>query len=169
MCGIVGYVGSKGTVDVLIAGLKRQEYRGYDSAGIAVITHEGHISTAKKAGKLQALVDELAVRPVAAGSTGIGHTRWATHGAPIDANAHPHLADDGKLALIHNGIIENYAEIRAEMLAAGHEFVSDTDTEVAAVLVGHLYSATSDLRTAFAQAADQFAVDNHRTGRAGLA
>jgi len=155
MCGIVGYVGSKGTVDVLIAGLKRQEYRGYDSAGIAVITHEGHISTAKKAGKLQALVDELAVRPVAAGSTGIGHTRWATHGAPIDANAHPHLADDGKLALIHNGIIENYAEIRAEMLAAGHEFVSDTDTEVAAVLVGHLYSASGDLRTAFAQAANR--------------
>jgi glucosamine--fructose-6-phosphate aminotransferase (isomerizing) len=155
MCGIVGYVGSKGTVDVLIAGLKRQEYRGYDSAGIAVITHEGHISTAKKAGKLQALVDELAVRPVAAGSTGIGHTRWATHGAPIDANAHPHLADDGKLALIHNGIIENYAEIRAEMLAAGHEFVSETDTEVAAVLVGHLYGATGDLRTAFAQAANR--------------
>jgi glucosamine--fructose-6-phosphate aminotransferase (isomerizing) len=155
MCGIVGYVGSKGTVDVLIAGLKRQEYRGYDSAGIAVITHEGHISTAKKAGKLQALVDELAVRPVAAGSTGIGHTRWATHGAPIDANAHPHLADDGKLALIHNGIIENYAEIRAEMLAAGHEFVSETDTEVAAVLVGHLYGTTGDLRTAFAQAANR--------------
>jgi glucosamine--fructose-6-phosphate aminotransferase (isomerizing) len=155
MCGIVGYVGSKGTVDVLIAGLKRQEYRGYDSAGIAVITHEGHVSTAKKAGKLQALVDELSVRPVAAGSTGIGHTRWATHGAPIDANAHPHLADDGKLALIHNGIIENYAEIRAEMLAAGHEFVSDTDTEVAAVLVGHLYSASGDLRTAFAQAANR--------------
>lgn len=155
MCGIVGYVGSKGTVDVLIAGLKRQEYRGYDSAGIAVITHEGHISTAKKAGKLQALVDELAVRPVGEGATGIGHTRWATHGAPIDANAHPHLADDGKLALIHNGIIENYAEIRAEMLAAGHEFVSETDTEVAAVLVGHLYSNTGDLRTAFAQAANR--------------
>jgi glucosamine--fructose-6-phosphate aminotransferase (isomerizing) len=155
MCGIVGYVGSKGTVDVLIAGLKRQEYRGYDSAGIAVITHEGHVSTAKKAGKLQALVDELAVRPVGEGATGIGHTRWATHGAPIDANAHPHLADDGKLALIHNGIIENYAEIRAEMLAAGHEFVSDTDTEVAAVLVGHLFSNTGDLRTAFAQAANR--------------
>jgi glucosamine--fructose-6-phosphate aminotransferase (isomerizing) len=155
MCGIVGYVGSKGTVEVLIAGLKRQEYRGYDSAGIAVITHEGHVSTAKKAGKLQALVDELAVRPVGEGATGIGHTRWATHGAPIDANAHPHLADDGKLALIHNGIIENYAEIRAEMLAAGHEFVSETDTEVAAVLVGHLYGATGDLRTAFAQAANR--------------
>jgi glucosamine--fructose-6-phosphate aminotransferase (isomerizing) len=155
MCGIVGYVGGKGTVDVLIAGLKRQEYRGYDSAGIAVITHEGHISSAKKAGKLQALVDELAVRPVADGATGIGHTRWATHGSPIDANAHPHLADNGKLALIHNGIIENYAEIRAEMLAAGHEFVSGTDTEVAAVLVGHLYGATGDLRTAFAQAANR--------------
>ncbi len=155
MCGIVGYVGDKGTVDVLISGLKRQEYRGYDSAGIAVITHDGHISSAKKAGKLQALVDELAVRPVAAGATGIGHTRWATHGAPIDANAHPHLADGGKLALIHNGIIENYAEIRDEMLAAGHEFVSETDTEVAAVLVGHLVNSTGDLRTAFAQAVNR--------------
>jgi glucosamine--fructose-6-phosphate aminotransferase (isomerizing) len=155
MCGIVGYVGNKGTVDVLISGLKRQEYRGYDSAGIAVITTEGHISSAKKAGKLQALIDELAVRPVAAGSTGIGHTRWATHGAPIDTNAHPHLADDGKLALIHNGIIENYAEIRAEMLAAGHEFASDTDTEVAAILVGHLFNVTGDLRTAFAQAVNR--------------
>lgn len=155
MCGIVGYVGNKGTVDVLISGLKRQEYRGYDSAGIAVITPEGHISSAKKAGKLQALIDELAVRPVAAGSTGIGHTRWATHGAPIDTNAHPHLADDGKLALIHNGIIENYAEIRAEMLAAGHEFASDTDTEVAAILVGHLFNVTGDLRTAFAQAVNR--------------
>jgi glucosamine--fructose-6-phosphate aminotransferase (isomerizing) len=155
MCGIVGYVGNKGTVDVLISGLKRQEYRGYDSAGIAVITPEGHISSAKKAGKLQALMDELAVRPVAAGSTGIGHTRWATHGAPIDTNAHPHLADDGKLALIHNGIIENYAEIRDEMLAAGHEFASDTDTEVAAILVGHLFNVTGDLRTAFAQAVNR--------------
>jgi glucosamine--fructose-6-phosphate aminotransferase (isomerizing) len=155
MCGIVGYVGNKGTVDVLISGLKRQEYRGYDSAGIAVITTEGHISSAKKAGKLQALIDELAVRPVAAGSTGIGHTRWATHGAPIDTNAHPHLADDGKLALIHNGIIENYAEIRAEMFAAGHEFASDTDTEVAAILVGHLFNVTGDLRTAFAQAVNR--------------
>ena len=155
MCGIVGYVGSNGTVDVLISGLKRQEYRGYDSAGIAVITHEGHISSAKKAGKLQALIDELAVRPVEAGSTGIGHTRWATHGAPIDTNAHPHLADDGKLALIHNGIIENYAEIREEMLSAGHEFASDTDTEVAAILVGHLFNVTGDLRTAFAQAVNR--------------
>ena len=155
MCGIVGYVGNKGTVDVLISGLKRQEYRGYDSAGIAVITTEGHISSAKKAGKLQALIDELAVRPVEAGSTGIGHTRWATHGAPIDTNAHPHLADDGKLALIHNGIIENYAEIRDEMLAAGHEFASDTDTEVAAILVGHLFNVTGDLRTAFAQAVNR--------------
>ncbi len=155
MCGIVGYVGTNGTVDVLISGLKRQEYRGYDSAGIAVITHEGHISSAKKAGKLQALIDELAVHPVDAGSTGIGHTRWATHGAPIDTNAHPHLADDGKLALIHNGIIENYAEIRVEMLAAGHEFASDTDTEVAAILVGHLFNVTGDLRTAFAQAVNR--------------
>jgi glucosamine--fructose-6-phosphate aminotransferase (isomerizing) len=152
MCGIVGYVGTQSTVDVLVAGLKRQEYRGYDSAGIAIIANDGTISSAKKAGKLQALVDELAAHPVREGATGIGHTRWATHGAPSHVNAHPHLADDGKLALIHNGIIENFSELRAEMLAAGHEFLSETDTEVAAVLVAHLYRQTSDLRVAFAQA-----------------
>ena len=156
MCGIVGYVGPQDTVEILISGLRRQEYRGYDSAGIAVLTDSGELASAKKAGKLQSLVDEITAHPVAAGHTGIGHTRWATHGAPTDVNAHPHLADEGRLALIHNGIIENFAEVRAEMLSAGHTFESETDTEVAAVLVGHLYRELGDLRQAFAAAVNRF-------------
>jgi glucosamine--fructose-6-phosphate aminotransferase (isomerizing) len=148
MCGIVGYVGPNDTLAVLLGGLKRQEYRGYDSAGIAVLTPGDGISVAKKAGKLQALRDELAAHPVTPGSTGIGHTRWATHGGPTDVNAHPHLGDDGKLALIHNGIIENFAEIKHELLAKGHTFVSETDTAVAAVMLGDIYREVGDLRLA---------------------
>jgi glucosamine--fructose-6-phosphate aminotransferase (isomerizing) len=148
MCGIVGYVGPNDTLAVLLGGLKRQEYRGYDSAGIAVLTPGNGISVAKKAGKLQALRDELAAHPVTPGSTGIGHTRWATHGGPTDVNAHPHLGDDGKLALIHNGIIENFAEIKHELLAKGHTFVSETDTAVAAVMLGDIYREVGDLRLA---------------------
>jgi glucosamine--fructose-6-phosphate aminotransferase (isomerizing) len=148
MCGIVGYVGPNDTLAVLLGGLKRQEYRGYDSAGIAVLTPGHGISVAKKAGKLQALRDELAAHPVTPGSTGIGHTRWATHGGPTDVNAHPHLGDDGKLALIHNGIIENFAEIKHELLAKGHTFVSETDTAVAAVMLGDIYREVGDLRLA---------------------
>ena len=156
MCGIVGYVGQKQTIDVLLGGLKRQEYRGYDSAGVALITDGGELESAKKSGKLQVLVDHLTAHPLQAGHTGIGHTRWATHGAPVDVNAHPHLADGGKLAMIHNGIIENFAEIKQEMLEAGHEFLSETDTEVGAVLLGHLVAQTGDFRTAFAQAVNRF-------------
>jgi glucosamine--fructose-6-phosphate aminotransferase (isomerizing) len=148
MCGIVGYVGPNDTLAVLLGGLKRQEYRGYDSAGIAVLTPGHGISVAKKAGKLQALRDELAAHPVTPGSTGIGHTRWATHGGPTDVNAHPHLGDDGKLALIHNGIIENFAEIKHELLAKGYTFVSETDTAVAAVMLGDIYREVGDLRLA---------------------
>ncbi|BDU10287.1 glutamine--fructose-6-phosphate aminotransferase [isomerizing] [Aurantimicrobium sp. INA4] len=148
MCGIVGYVGQQDTLAVLLGGLKRQEYRGYDSAGIAVLTESGAIETAKKAGKLQALVDLLETSPVSAGHTGIGHTRWATHGGPTDVNAHPHLGDGGNLALIHNGIIENFAEIKVELLAKGYEFVSETDTAVAAVLLGDVYREVGDLREA---------------------
>jgi glucosamine--fructose-6-phosphate aminotransferase (isomerizing) len=120
MCGIVGYVGRQDSLGVLLGGLKRQEYRGYDSAGVAVLTDSGDLVMAKKAGKLQMLVDNLTAHPIAAGHAGIGHTRWATHGAPIDVNAHPHLADGGRLALIHNGIVENFFEIKTELLGRGH-------------------------------------------------
>ncbi|PRB08917.1 glutamine--fructose-6-phosphate transaminase (isomerizing) [Microbacterium sp. MYb64] len=149
MCGIVGYVGPRPSQDILLAGLARLEYRGYDSAGIAVIDDAGSLSMRKKAGKLQMLRDSLADAALADGSTGIGHTRWATHGGPTDANAHPHLADDDKLALIHNGIIENFAALRAELEAEGVTFRSETDTEVAAALVGREYRRTGDLKEAF--------------------
>ncbi|MDF9809926.1 glutamine--fructose-6-phosphate transaminase (isomerizing) [Aurantimicrobium minutum] len=148
MCGIVGYVGQQDTLAVLLGGLKRQEYRGYDSAGVAILTDGGMLETAKKAGKLQALLDVLAANPLTPGHTGIGHTRWATHGGPTDVNAHPHLGDEGKLALIHNGIIENFAEIKVELLAKGYEFESETDTAVAAVLLGDVYREVGDLREA---------------------
>ncbi len=149
MCGIVGYVGPRPSQDILLAGLARLEYRGYDSAGIAVIDDEGNLGMRKRAGKLSALRDELAVSPIADGTTGIGHTRWATHGGPTDVNAHPHLADDDKLAVIHNGIIENFAELKAELESEGYTFRSETDTEVAAVLLGREYDATGDLVAAF--------------------
>ena len=148
MCGIVGYVGPGSSVDVLVGGLRRLEYRGYDSAGIAVLDDAGHLGTRKRAGKLGVLADELAADPVPDGHTGIGHTRWATHGGPTDGNAHPHLGDGGRLALIHNGIIENFAGLKAELRAAGEEFASDTDTEVAALLVGRMYRETGDLTAA---------------------
>ncbi len=150
MCGIVGYVGSDQSVEVLLGGLKRLEYRGYDSAGIAVLDPEGVMHTRKRAGKLQVLVDDLEASHLQNGSTGIGHTRWATHGGPNDQNAHPHLGDDGKLALIHNGIIENFAELKAELVAEHPEtvFTSETDSEVAAILVGLEYQKTHDLQLA---------------------
>ncbi|QKS88870.1 glutamine--fructose-6-phosphate transaminase (isomerizing) [Curtobacterium flaccumfaciens] len=152
MCGIVGYVGSNSSQDVLLGGLRRLEYRGYDSAGIAVVDPAGDLVSAKKAGKLQALVDELESSPIPDGATGIGHTRWATHGGPTDGNAHPHLADGDKLALIHNGIIENFSGLRAELQAEGIEFRSETDSEVAAHLVGRAFRETGDLTAAMQQA-----------------
>ncbi len=148
MCGIVGYVGNDNSLDVLLGGLKRLEYRGYDSAGVAVLDPHGTLHTRKRAGKLKVLVDDLATTPIASGSTGIGHTRWATHGGPTDGNAHPHLGDGGRLALIHNGIIENYAPLKQELLDAGDTFESETDTEVAALLVGRAYRETGDLTEA---------------------
>ncbi|HWH25809.1 MAG TPA: glutamine--fructose-6-phosphate transaminase (isomerizing) [Pseudolysinimonas sp.] len=152
MCGIVGYVGPNSTIDVLMGGLKRLEYRGYDSAGVAVLGDSGSMSTRKRAGKLAVLADDLAASPIIDGHTGIAHTRWATHGGPTDSNAHPHLGDGGKLALIHNGIIENFSELRAELDAAGETFTSETDSEVAALLVGRLFRETGDLTLALRRA-----------------
>jgi glucosamine--fructose-6-phosphate aminotransferase (isomerizing) len=152
MCGIVGYVGASGvgekSIEVLLGGLKRLEYRGYDSAGVAVVDAAGQLGTRKRAGKLKVLVDDLEAEPLTDGATGIGHTRWATHGGPTDANAHPHLSDGGRLALIHNGIIENFSELKAELLAEGVEFLSETDSEVAAHLVARAYRAGGDLTEA---------------------
>ncbi|WP_438854092.1 glutamine--fructose-6-phosphate transaminase (isomerizing) [Agromyces sp. M3QZ16-3] len=155
MCGIVGYVGERNSLDVLMGGLRRLEYRGYDSAGVAVVDGSGDIETAKRAGKLQVLADELERHPLRSGGTGIGHTRWATHGGPTDRNAHPHLGDEGRLALIHNGIIENFAELKDRLVAEGATFESETDTEVAAVLLGSLYRETGDLREAFQRTVSQ--------------
>ncbi len=149
MCGIVGYVGPRDSQAILLSGLARLEYRGYDSAGIAVIDADGGLDMRKRAGKLQVLRDDLAAHPMPDGTTGIGHTRWATHGGPTDANAHPHLADDDRLAVIHNGIIENFAELKAELVSEGFTFRSETDTEVAAVLLGREYQASGDLVAAF--------------------
>jgi glucosamine--fructose-6-phosphate aminotransferase (isomerizing) len=150
MCGIVGYVGPRPSQDILLAGLARLEYRGYDSAGVAVIDGDGSLGMRKKAGKLAMLRDSLKDAPLADGSTGIGHTRWATHGGPTDVNAHPHLADDDKLAVIHNGIIENFSALRNELLADGVVFRSETDTEVAAALLGREYAGNGgDLQLAF--------------------
>ncbi|EXF26195.1 glutamine amidotransferase [Nesterenkonia sp. AN1] len=162
MCGIVGYIGlpektsQHSALDVLLEGLRRLEYRGYDSAGVATVT-AGSVSTRKKSGKLANLLAEIDEAPMPEASVGIGHTRWATHGAPNDANAHPHLADDGKLAVIHNGIIENFAQLKAKLVATGEEFSSQTDTEVAAKLIGQYFtgSAAGDLTEAMRLAASE--------------
>ena len=149
MCGIVGYVGPKSTLDVLLGGLRRLEYRGYDSAGVSVISGAG-LETRKKAGKLDNLVGELDAHPLPEAHIGIGHTRWATHGAPTDGNAHPHFGGSRhKLSLIHNGIIENFAELKAELVADGVHFASDTDSEVAAHHIAREYEKSGDLMAAF--------------------
>ncbi len=151
MCGIVGYVGRTmdGTAEQMVMeGLARLEYRGYDSAGIALVTENG-VQTEKRAGKLENLRSALGTHPLAASRTAIGHTRWATHGGPTDGNAHPHRGgDDDQLALIHNGIIENFHALKRELLDEGVEFSSETDTEVAAKLVGREYDRTGDLTSA---------------------
>ncbi len=148
MCGIVGYVGGKQALEIVIEGLRRMEYRGYDSAGIAVVDRSGsegsRLAGAKKAGKLANLEKELSARPLPASTTGLGHTRWATHGGPTDANAHPHFDAAGKVAVIHNGIIENFARLKAELTAEGVEFASETDTEVVAHLLAREYTADFD-------------------------
>ncbi len=144
MCGIIGYIGSKSAPSIILEGLRRLEYRGYDSAGIVTL-NKGKFELRKKAGRINDLAAVLRKQP-AQGATGIGHTRWATHGAPTDANAHPHLDQSGKIALVHNGVIENHQSLKDKLLAKGHKFVSQTDTEVLAHLVGEYYD--SDLTEA---------------------
>ncbi|WP_053206366.1 glutamine--fructose-6-phosphate transaminase (isomerizing) [Jiangella muralis] len=136
MCGIVGYTGHRPALDVVVEGLRRLEYRGYDSAGVAVVA-DGALASAKRAGKLVNLEKALEERPLPVSGTGLGHTRWATHGSPTDRNAHPHLDESGQVAVIHNGIIENFARLRTELEDSGVRFASETDTEV----VAHLLAA----------------------------
>ncbi|MBP7973376.1 MAG: glutamine--fructose-6-phosphate transaminase (isomerizing), partial [Candidatus Nanopelagicales bacterium] len=143
MCGIVGYVGQRQALDVVVEGLRRLEYRGYDSAGIAVIA-DGQLDSRKRAGKLANLEQLLVEDPLPASHTGIGHTRWATHGAPSDANAHPHISADGRTAIIHNGIIENFAELGDELRTGGVQLLSETDSEVVAHLVAQEMARNPD-------------------------
>ena len=133
MCGIIGYIGSKDVVPVLIDGLRRLEYRGYDSAGVAVV-HDGVVDLRRSAGKLSNLEDVIRAHPIA-GDYGVGHTRWATHGRPTEENAHPHRDCTGRIVVVHNGIIENYLDLKHELQGQGHKFVTETDTEIVAHLV----------------------------------
>jgi glucosamine--fructose-6-phosphate aminotransferase (isomerizing) len=141
MCGIVGYVGHQPALDVVVDALRRMEYRGYDSAGVALVDGAGKLTVCRRAGRLSNLEEALAETDPAGltGSSGLGHTRWATHGRPTDRNAHPHRDAAGRIAVVHNGIIENYAVLRNELEAVGVEFASDTDTEVAVHLVAQAY------------------------------
>jgi len=151
MCGIVGYIGTRSVVPILLEGLKRLEYRGYDSAGIAVFT-DGHLTVVKQAGKIASLESRVALLDLQ-GTMGLGHTRWATHGVPNETNAHPHTDCTGALALIHNGIIENYAILKEELQRKGHRFKTETDTEALVHLIEELYEG--DLETAVRAALTQ--------------
>ena len=159
MCGIVGYIGKRDSVPIILDSLSRLEYRGYDSAGIAVIDDQGRLTGSKAEGKLANLASRLRNGESLHGTTGVGHTRWATHGRPSDANAHPHMDCSGRFAVVHNGIIENYAPLRAKLIADGHVFKSETDTEVLSHLIETHYkgdiveavrATLADVRGAFA-------------------
>ncbi len=166
MCGIVGYVGTRNATDVLISGLSKLEYRGYDSAGVAVNTGT-QLEVRKNAGKLNVLAKELETQSLI-GTLGIGHTRWATHGRPNDANAHPHATEDGKIVIIHNGIIENYLPLKESLIARGHKFLSETDSEVLAHLIEEAYAGNLEeaVRAALRQVRGAYAIVvthvNHR-------
>src|ERR671915_2432403 len=134
MCGIVGYVGNKQVVPLIIDGLRKLEYRGYDSAGIAVVDEDHDLEIRRAEGKLRNLEEAIRLSPLD-GTYGIGHTRWATHGRPTEENAHPHRDCTGRIVVVHNGIIENYLELKQELQSKGHKFVTETDTEVVAHLV----------------------------------
>jgi len=134
MCGIVGYIGPKKIVPVVIEGLRKLEYRGYDSAGIAVVNGNGKLDIRRASGKLRNLEEVIQKSPLE-GTYGIGHTRWATHGRPTEENAHPHRDCTGEIVVVHNGIIENYLELKEQLQREGHKFVTETDTEIVAHLV----------------------------------
>src|SRR3989441_7745158 len=155
MCGIVGYVGDKSAVGIILEGLKRLEYRGYDSAGIAVLAPSGTLEVRRAAGRIKMLEGILRDRPLS-GAIGIGHTRWATHGRPSDDNAHPHTDCSGTLVVVHNGILENYLEIKERLQAQGHTFKSETDTEVIAHLIEHHLKTTPRLERAVKAALAEF-------------
>lgn len=143
MCGIVGYVGTKKATDVLLSGLRRLEYRGYDSAGVAVLD-QGSLRVVRSVGHVKRLAERLADHPLD-GSLGIAHTRWATHGRPSELNAHPHVDFSSKFALVHNGVIENHSVLRTFLEQQGIKFYSETDTEVLVQLIGYFYSTTPDV------------------------
>ena len=157
MCGIMGYIGSNNAVPVIIDGLSKLEYRGYDSAGIAIYK-EGQLNITKKQGRLTEMVAALGEIPTS--HIGIGHTRWATHGIPSDANSHPHADCTGRIALVHNGIIENYASLRKDLIIEGHDFISETDTEVMVHLIEKYYQGSLEdaMRQALAYVHGSFAV-----------
>ncbi len=134
MCGIVGYVGNKQVVPVIIEGLRKLEYRGYDSAGIAVVDENHDLSLRRAEGKLRNLEEAIRLKPLD-GTYGIGHTRWATHGRPTEENAHPHRDCTGRIVVVHNGIIENYLQLKEKLIESGHTFKTETDTEIVAHLI----------------------------------
>src|SRR5258706_9058805 len=139
MCGIIGYIGKQQASPVLLEGLRRLEYRGYDSAGVSVLRN-GALQVRKKKGKIDEGLRRLLETNPVTGHLGIGHTRWATHGPPSDENSHPHLDQSGRIAVVHNGVIENYDRLKDRLLKAGHTFRSGTDTEVLAHLIGEHYN-----------------------------
>ena len=155
MCGIVGFAGKKEALPILLYGLERLEYRGYDSAGVAVVSSDGNLQVKKSKGRLSVLRELLDTQKPLLGNIGIGHTRWATHGEPNDTNAHPHVGQEGKIAVVHNGIIENYLEIKKSLMRKGVEFSSDTDTEVIVQLLEYYYRKNSDLMDAVYEVLDR--------------
>ena len=164
MCGIIGYVGKKEVSPILLEGLRRLEYRGYDSAGVAVV-QDGNLFLRKKKGRIDEGLARLLKSEPAAGSLGIAHTRWATHGPPSDGNSHPHLDRSGKIAIVHNGVIENYDALREKLLKAGHKFRSDTDTEVLAHLIGDYYEKRKSGSAGIPRASSSGGISGARAAR----
>jgi glucosamine--fructose-6-phosphate aminotransferase (isomerizing) len=159
MCGIVGYIGSRPAVPIILDGLKRLEYRGYDSAGLAVLESNNCLGVRRAQGKLRNLEDALKLSPVE-GDYGIGHTRWATHGRPTEENAHPHRDCHGDIVVVHNGIVENYLTLKHQLVEEGHKFVTETDTEVIAHLIEKYYDGNLEaaVRDAVKQLTGVFAL-----------